>query len=325
MFYKYIMANYLILQHSDLIKRGPERLDNFLDMINDGVEFLTTKGLVVLDKNVDLKALRSAMLEKGYSNRFKGTMESGQITELMYPKDFYKTSQFGGKGAGSGTVAEDRNLKIFRAEIQKVLEKTGELYLTLDIGNRKVKCADCITVPAPPGRAPKADFAIIDPEGNQVAWISHKDGSKPQDFQQYGGLSGPAFASSSEVKKFMNDIAKLYPKGLESGISLQRPVKDNKVIMKSVYGIDFGGNRGINNVDEFHQGPMGLNKLGNSYKIKSVHSGKNGTALKGSGYEPIYFARYTTDRGANVAGLFVGKARIGVFPAGKAVKTTKTI
>lgn len=325
MFYKYIMANYLILQHSDLIKRGPERLDNFLDMIKDGTEFLTTKGLVVLDKDLDLKALKSAMMEKGYSNRFKGAMESGQIVELMYPKDFYKTGQFGGKGAGSGTVAEDRNLKIFRAEIQKVLEKTGEMYLMLDIGNRKVKCADCITVPSPPGRAPKADFAIIDPEGNQVAWISHKDGSKPQDFQQYGGLSGPEFASSSEVKKFMTDLAKLYPKGLDSGISVQRPVKDTKVIMKSVYGINFGGSRGINNVDEFHQGSMTLNKLGDSYKIKSVHSGKNGTALKGAGYEPIYFARYTTDRGANAAGLFVGKARIGVFPAGKAVKTTKSI
>jgi hypothetical protein len=320
------MANYLILQHSDLIKRGPERLDNFLDMIKEGIQFLTTKGLVVLDKKVDLNALRSAMLEKGYSNRFKGTMESGQIVELLYPKDFYKTEQFGGKGAGSGTAAEDRNLKIFRSEIRKVLDKTSELYFMLDIGGRKVKCSDCITVPAPPGRAPKADFAIIDPEGNHVAWISHKDGSRPQDFQQYGGLSGPAFASSSEVKKFMTDLSKLYPNGLESGISIQRPVEDKKVIMKSIYGIDFGSStRGINNVDEFHQGSMSLNKLGESYKIKSVHSGKNGDVIKGSGYEPIYFARFTTDRGANICNIFVGKARIGVFPADKAVKTTKTI
>lgn len=319
------MANYLILQHSDLIKRGPDRLDNFIDMIKEDIQFLTTKGLVRLNKDIDLKALRVAMLEKGYSNRFKGKMETGQIIELNYPKDFYKTEPFGGKGAGSGTAAEDRNLKIFREEIRKVLHKTGELYFMLDIGGRKVKCSDCITVPAPPGRAPKADFAIVDPEGTQVAWISHKDGSKPQDFQQYGGLSNSVFSSNSEVKKFMSDLVKLYPKGLESGISVQRPAKNRSVIMQSVYGVDFGRARGINNVDEFHQGPMGLSKTGEYYKIKSNHSGKNGDALKGAGYEPIYFARFTTDRGANIAGVFVGKARIGVFPSGKAVKTTKTI
>ena len=319
------MANYLILQHSDLIKRGPERLDNFIDMIRDGVQFLTTKGLVVLNKDLDLKALRVAMLEKGYSSRFKGAMETGQIVELQYPKDFYKTEPFGGKGVGSGTAAEDRNLKIFRQAIRDVLDKSNELYFMLDIGGKKVKCTDCITVPAPPGRAPKADFAIVDPEGTQVAWISHKDGSKPQDFQQYGGLSNSVFSSNREVKKFMTDLLKLYPKGLESGISIQRPCKDRSVIMQSVYGVDFGRARGINNVDEFHQGPMGLSKMGEYYKIKSNHSGKNGDALKGAGYEPIYFARFTTDRGANIAGVFVGKARIGVFPSGKAVKTTKTI
>lgn len=318
--------NYLILQHNDLIKRGPDRLDTFLDMIKGGIQFLTTKGLATLDKNVDLKQLRTAMLEKGYSSRFKAKNEKGQIIELLYPKDFYKTGQFGGKGAGSQTAAEDRNLKIFRDEIKAVLDKSGELYFNLNIGDRTVKCADCITVPAPPGRAPKADFAIVDPEGNQVAWISHKDGSKPQHFQQYGGLSDSAFASITEVKKFMEDIIKLFPDGLKSGVSLQRIVKDRTVIMKSVYGVNFGkSERGINNVDEFHQGSMSLTRSGNTYKISSVHSGKNGSMLKGVGYEAIYFARYTTDRGANIAGKFVGKARIGVFPAGKAVKTTFTI
>jgi len=95
----------------------------------------------------------------------------------------------------------------------------------------------------------------------------------------------------------------------------------------SVYGTAFGGEPAAENVDEFHQGTLKLKKLaGNAtYEIISSHKGSNGSILDSGGYEPIYYARYTGDRGARVAGEFIENARIGVFPAAKAAKTSKLI
>ena len=323
------------LKHNDLIKRGNiSRLENFIDMMDTGKLFLTTKGMVKLNKEqrtkdgekIDTKKLFGLMQENGFSAQFSGVSEKGSPVQLQYPKDFFKTPEFGGKGAGSGTAAEDRYLKLFREEIQKTLQKEQKPYINLRIAGRTVRCADCISTPKGLSkRDPKADFIILDEKGQYVAFLSHKAGSKPQDFQQYGGLSDPAFGSDPDVKKFIQDLQKFYPNGLASGVSLMRPVKSKDVILKSIYGVEYGGKPGIQNVDEFHQGEMKLKKLGQTYEITSVHKGTNGDPVKSSGYEPIYFARYTGDRGASIAGLFIGKARIGVFPLGKAVRTTVTI
>jgi hypothetical protein len=66
---------------------------------------------------------------------------------------------------------------------------------------------------------------------------------------------------------------------------------------------------------------MKLTKRGTTYIITSTHKGINGEIINISGYKPIYYARYTGDRGANIAGVFVNKARIGVFPEAKAANT----
>ena len=102
-------------------------------------------------------------------------------------------------------------------------------------------------------------------------------------------------------------------------------VEKSSIINKSIYGVDYSSKRGIDNIDEFHQGSMTLKKSGKVYEINSHHKGKNGDIPRSGGYECIYFARYTSDRGARVAGMFVGNARIGVFPAGKTVNTTQKI
>lgn len=296
--------------------------------------FLTTKGMVKLNqvqkdkagKKLDTKALFALMQMGGFSLLFYGVTEKGQAVQVQYPKEFFKTPEFGGKGAGSGTAAEDRYLKMFRQEIQNVLQKEKKPYINIKIAGRIVRCADCISTPKGlTRRDPKADFIIVDENGKYVAFLSHKAGTKPQDFQQYGGLSDPAFAMDADVKKFVKDVADAYPDGLASGTSLMRKVKSKEVILMSIYGIEYGGNPSIQNVDEFHQGEMKLRKTGQNYEIISTHKGVNGEMVNSAGYEPIYFARYTGDRGASIAGMFIGKARVGVFPLGKAVKTTITI
>lgn len=316
------MANYNILQHNDLTKRGGDRLAVFKAKIQKGEKFVTTKGDAVLDKKQAFPL--DAMDIKGFSATFSGKVGSTKV-KLEYPKDFYKTPEFGGKGAGSGTAAEDRYLTEFRNAIQEELIKAKKNYILIKINGRTIHVADIISTPQTTRRAPKADFSLLDENGKQVGWISHKAGSKPTDFQQYGGLSDEAFATNPEVKKFMADLVKMYPKGLPSGTSVMRKTKNKDVITKSIYGTDYGKAAGIQNVDEFHQGSMKLKKSGQSYTIESTHKGTNGDIPKGGGYDCIYFARYTSDRGANIAGKFIGNARVGVFPLGKAVKTTTEI
>lgn len=315
------MANYNILKHSDLTKRGGDRLGIFLDKIKIGSEFLTTKGLAVVDKKQH-KLLSTSMQTTGFSALLEAKVNSIKV-DLKYPSDFYKTPDFGGKGAGSGTAAEDLFLTKFRDEIEKVLAETKSPYVKVRLGNKRTVKVSSVEKTSSAGfqRDPKSDFTLLDENGNAVGWLSHKAGRKASDFQQYGGLSEQIFSNNAGVKKFMKDLIKMYPKGLPSGVSAYRIVKDEDVIKRSVYGIDYGKQPGPQNVDEFHQGQIKLTKKGTFYVLESVHKGNNGD-IPTDDYQAIYFARYTSDRGARVANEFLGNARVGVFPIGKIVRTS---
>jgi hypothetical protein len=105
---------------------------------------------------------------------------------------------------------------------------------------------------------------------------------------------------------------------MERGTSAWRVAKDKKLINQSVWGVDYGGERGRNNVDEFHQGPMKIIKRGKLYAIQSRHQDTNGKLPKGDGYDAIFYARFTSDRGSKVAGVTVNNARVGIFPRASA-------
>lgn len=315
------MASYNELKLSDITRRGRDPI--VIDKIKNAKGFLVKKGEFYVDKNSKAaEELVSQIVNppKGYKVTLPGKL-NGRNANLVFPNDFLKDASLGGKGAGSGTAAEDAALTKFRIEIEKAIEKENEAEIKINVGGRTVEICGIESTPG----VPKADFHFVNSMGQEVAWLSHKAGSKPQHFQQYGGLSDRSFSNNSEVKQFMTDIIDMFPEGLSSGQSVYRICKNKDLIMKSVYGIDFGKSRGRNNVDEFHQGDMKLVKSGSVYKIKSTHSGRNGSPLVGAGYEPVFFARYTTDRGANIAGKFLSKARVGIFPKAKTVSTTKEI
>lgn len=322
-FRKFLMETQFIqLKHVDLTKRGGARVGVFLQKIKDGDAFTTKKGAVVLDKD-QYKELEARMYEKGFSATLSGKMGS-RLIQVKYPQDFLKVPEFGGKGAGAGVAAENAELKLFMRKMDDVFEKEGERLINLRIGGRTVKCTGIISTPNPGGRDPKADFSIVGEDGKtQVAWISHKAGRTASDFQQYGGLSDTIFRSDKEVKDFMNDVKKQAPDGLQRGQSFMRVAEDPKLINRSIYGTEYGRARGINNVDEFHQGNMELRKSGNYYTIRSTHMGKNGDKLTGE-YAPILYIRYDA-RPANAGGVQVKNGRVGVFPRKKAASTAKEI
>lgn len=324
-------VQYKILAHNDLTKRGGSRVAIFVEKIKNELPFGTVKGPVKLDKKqkignltVDPKDIHYMMKGSGFKATFTGKHAQTNVkVTVTYPKDFYKTPDFGGKGEGSGTAAEDAELTLFRSELESLLAKLKVPSIKLKIGGRTVECAGIISTPNPGGRAPKADFSIIDIKGNQVAWISHKAGTKASHFQQYGGLSDDTwYHTNKDAVQFVKDLAALRPEGLSQKESIARVVKDNTGIGRAIYGKDYGkSQRGIHNVDEFHLGNMKLQKKGTIYEITSLHKGLNGDIPDGD-FTAIYFARYTSDRGAKFGSLFVNKARLGVFAIAKAPKST---
>ena len=309
------MSTWKVLAHNDLLKYGGERLIIFIDKIKEGEEFLTSKGLVKIHKD-EVNRLQWEMPEKRYKTIIK--TNKGNI---RYPQDFFKTPEFGGKGKGAGTAAEDRYLGAFEKEIEKILTMEEMPYIDLNIGGRIVQCSGVRSTKQTGRRPPKGDFTIFDVNGNAVAWISHKAGFNGSDFQQYGGVTDPVYNNKDEVQKFAEDCRNMFPVGFTNGTSLYRKIKDKKVIGIAVYGLEYGSTaRSKENIDEFHQGFMKLKKKGRYYEIESNHKGLNGD-IPGSSWEAFLLARYSSkDNNLNVK-----SARLGIFPKGKIPGTAKEI
>lgn len=305
------------MQHSDFtkyLKRGnSKRFDIFLDKIKNKKEFLTTKGDVII-KGPPLDR------EEFAKDRFTREFDTNR-GKVFYPGDFYKTPEFGGKGKDSQVAAENKALNFFRKELDKAMSENEGGAVELIIGGRVVRCTG---IDQPKG-TPKADFYIIDDMGDQVAWISHKAGSKSSDFQQYGGLTdkgtGGVFQRNKQVLAFVEKIKELYPEGMKSGNSVFRKIKMNgdgkDIALRSIYGIDYGKARGLNNIDEFHQGDMKLKKKGKYYMIKSAHSAENGFIPKDD-YRCILYARYTQ----NMHHFGIRDCRTGIFASTFPTKNT---
>jgi hypothetical protein len=285
---------YKALTPAELLKPGREgRFDTFFDKIKAGEEFLLTTGkLVKLKKDADLETLaRSAYNAR--DNKGLGAVRFTSTTGTVYKfSDFAKSAEFGGKGGGSGTVAEDAALADIKKKLAELLATEKTPYIKVKIGNEVVHMAEIVSTPG----TPKSDFHVLDEKGNEVAWISHKKGRKANDFQQYGGM--PEIGDETEVRKFADDVKKvLGGKRLPMKTAFARPVKAKSVIMKSLYGKEYkmGGASSRQNINVLYQGPMSFTKVGGSYKITSNHTVVHGEVPDGD-YECYYYCRPAQDR-----------------------------
>lgn len=313
------MSMYKVLQHNDLTKRGGDRLNVFIQKIKDSEEFITVHGLAMIDKS-EYDRLKFLMPTAGFSGVISAKVDNRPV-KLKYPKDFYKSPEFGGKGVGAGTAAEDSYLKLFRKELEAVLLKESAAYIDLQIGGRTVRCTGIDKTKQTGRRAPKSDFSIIGPNEEEIAWISHKAGKKASDFQQYGGVSDTAYLRMPEIVKFGDDVKAIYPQGMTKGATVYRKIQNPHIIGMSVYGLNYKrSTRDNENIDEFHQGQMKLSKSGNAYVITSEHKGLNGDIPTGE-YSAYLVARYT----GTVKYLGIIDARVGIFPKGKIPGTAKEI
>lgn len=223
--------------------------------------------------------------------RFKGN--DGGEYKLS---DILKNKDFGGKGAGSGTAKEDVALKSLIAQIDEAKSTVGKSTIPIKIGARFY---DVYSAASTPG-TPKSDFHLIDIDGKEIVWISHKDGKTPKDFQQWGGLSEkkePIINRHKESQGFINDIkTKEYPNNdFPRATTLAREIEDPKLKNMSIYGNDFGKQFGRQNVTLLLQGNIKLVQAGDHFILESFHTHLNGERMSPE-FEPVFLAIYKGDR-----------------------------
>jgi hypothetical protein len=180
----------------------------------------------------------------------------------------------------------------------------GRPSIKLAVGTRVVDAAGVVKVP---GNV-KADAAIVDASGQEVAWISLKDGTTPLGFGQWGGVNH--LANNPEIQRFVEQLAGLFGKEFPRGPTYGRPIKDPKLKALVCFGKNYGQAPGISNVDLILQGHPTLKKgTRGSYVITGAHSWYNGDIPTGE-YDPVLTVRFSSDR--NDFGIT--GARITAYP-----------
>jgi len=195
--------------------------------------------------------------------------------------------------------------------VAKMLNGNSEVELV--IGDKKVNVAKFVSTPG----TPKSDFHAVDASGNEVAWLSHKKGSKAKDFGQWGGMSDREMKAvyknmpeaKEEILKFAKDVIDKYPDGaIPRATTLARKISNGKLRGIAIYGNGFGGKRGPQNVDLVLQGDP-VFKGNRLVATGSAHS--NGERLEDT-FEPVLMAMYKGDRD----NFGVKGARFSIYPAG---------
>lgn len=201
-----------------------------------------------------------------------------------------KTPDLGGWGKGSTLKHERLTIDSLNNQIKDLggeicIEFNGETYSNI-IGVKNIS------------GQPKADFAFIDKSG-PVLFISHKAGSTPKDFHHYGGISK---LNAETITNFVDAVKKkspeLFKRGTEYGIPLD-PVKDSDIILKAMYGNDYGApNYGINNVQVILQGDIQLAKSEDSdcYSLTANKTLTPPEIPTDEDYAPYLAASYAQDR-----------------------------
>lgn len=288
------MAEYKKLTPSELLKPGREgRGDKLIEKLvnEDDFVLLTGKSIkfkkdmeVISQITIGLKDRNNALL-----NNIRLKAKIGGKTYKI--SDLAKTPEFGGKGAGSGTRAESEALTDINAKLDKLLAELKKPYINVDINGKVVKCAGFVKTDG----TPKSDFHIIDPAGNELAWISHKKGTKAKDFQQYGGMI--ELSGAKELEKFVEDVKEILKKiGSENALPMKtaftRKVNDKSVRMKTLFGKDYkvSGPDSRQNIDVLYQGVLDFKKSGKNYIITSSHTVFHGEEPTDD-YEPYYYIR----------------------------------
>lgn len=303
-----------IMRYSELIE-GPltkqslgkqkSRLDTFIKKYEAGMPFVVLgddKPTIRLKKDDEvLRLLKQGVIPDQFE------MENGQMIRL---RGLEKTGEFGGKGAGFSTRDEDAALGSINEMFAKLKGDKEEIPVV--IGDRTVNVAKFVTTPG----TPKSDFHAEDAAGNEVAWISHKKGSRAKDFGQWGGMSDREMKTvyqrfpeaKEEILAFAKTVIDMTGGQIPRATTYAREIKNGVLRGIAVYGIGFKGEPSKQNVDLVLQGDPVFD--GNKLVSTGPHH-SNGERVEGE-FEPVLMAMYKGDRD----NFGVKGARFSVYPKG---------
>jgi hypothetical protein len=155
----------------------------------------------------------------------------------------------------------DRNEQKTLTEINSAIAKLGEgSSITLKIKNKNYKNIIGF-IPGP--HMKKADFVGVTDKGQEICFISYKAGSSADDFQQYAGITERSgLFDNPEVAKFRKDIVEqLSKEPLAGSEAFYRPIADNRLKNKAIFGSQYGRRIGVDNVAFLAQGTPSLSKV----------------------------------------------------------------
>jgi hypothetical protein len=210
--------------------------------------------------------------------------------------------------SGNGLSVElDAINKLTTAVLNAVVANGGPI--TVKVGSRTVKGVCKV---AKTDGTPKSDFHLADSNGRPLVHISHKKGSRPNDFQQWGGITETRIAADSEVQQFIATCKGLYGKQMPSGQSAYRKIKNKDLKMMSIFGVNYDtGGVDENKVDVLLQGDPGIKQLSNGvFELTATgHVHYHGDIPSG-GFDPVLAVIYKGDRDQ----FDIKGARFSIYP-----------
>lgn len=213
-------------------------------------------------------------------------------------------------------AAEEMATNALNEEIKKATDANNG---PIDIKIGKFVCKDVVAAGSDHiKRDPKADIALIDENGKEVGFISHKKEGGASAFQQYSGISKKAGMKSKEIDSFLDAIYADTGKSASKGYAVYREVKSKVLINQSVYGPDYPGAFGRDNCHCIGQGTPILVKKGKFYVLdfsENIHyNGDVKWAQKGK-YLAIFGATMRTGRKVTTnKGNTTKNIRAGIYP-----------
>ena len=250
-----------------------------------------------------------------------GSTSSQLVTYIVKDSSNNQYSVVLGKGKGFGVRDENKAIDELNQQISTLVTQGNNQFILLDINGQLEKINGVRSTPG----TPKSDFEFTF-EGQPKIFVSHKAGTTAFDYQQYGGttcVSGKNICTDSEVQAFVQTIKKRFPLEMPPKKSVFRKIQSEELKKIALFGMNYGKEFGINNVNVLVQGSVQLIPATkpNTFVLKAAHIIYNGD-LPTDLYEPILYGRFSASRGGNHG---VKNLRTAILPLAKISKNTEQI
>jgi len=180
---------------------------------------------------------------------------------------------------------------------------------------------------------PKADFKIIGKGNIDLAFISHKKEGGAKAYQQYVSVTGGKIDGINDspvlqnaLKKIASKINNITEERKRYKVTLPFSGESKTLILKSIYGMNYGKNFGEEHVHFIGQGTPMLKEANSTDRPKDcsivyeltfsddISLSGDLTHFRNQSYQPVILARYTSGRNFYVEGQQYTGARILIAP-----------